>query len=290
MPNYWALYHGVHESEIKRNQEGVSREYKAIPTSADISTHDVVFLFQSNEYLYGWGTIIGIGKEYSDKSGQTVRDITVNPHVLHPPLASVETIRQNPVFKEFAWTGDGAVSSLNAEQIEVLVSLLPHDRSKPPMPPREIPDGWERLVQKQALSGGQGSITKVRKTDSESIGALKRLLPHNQQIEERRFRMFREITALDALAGKGTPLLLEHNANEWKNKNVDLYFIQDWIEGPTLRVYISQKRLSLTSAVALTRAILETLKRCHAREIYHRDLKPENIIVKNADPNAPNHS
>jgi hypothetical protein len=215
MPKYWGLYHGVYENDINRHQEGVPREYKAIPVKADISSHDVVFLFQSNEYLYGWGTVTQVGEAYADQSGQTLRDVTVNPHVLNRQLALVENIRQNAVFRERAWIGDGPVSSFNPEQVEVLISLLPRDRSRPPVPPREIPEGWERLTQKQSLSGGQGSITKVRKTADGTVGALKRLLPQNQKMKERRFRMMRYIISIVAVAGKRTPLLLVEYAGDW---------------------------------------------------------------------------
>src|SRR5437763_4783098 len=105
MLSYWVLFHAIHETEINRELEGRRREYKGIPAKANINEHDVVFLFRGDEYLYGWGTILGIGRPYREGPGQEMKDIYVDPRILRQKLVLVEDIKQNPVFRDFTWTG-----------------------------------------------------------------------------------------------------------------------------------------------------------------------------------------
>ena len=59
-----------------------------------------------------------------------------------------------------------------------------------------------------------------------------------------------------------------------------LYLAMEYIEGPTLDVYLTQKQtLPVQSRKQLLKGLLNGLKGLAEHQIIHRDLKPENIIV-----------
>jgi hypothetical protein len=99
VPRYWGVHHAIYEGEINRHYQGMEREYKGIPTDANIDIDDVVFLFRGDEYLYGWGKVTNVGKPYSEPSGNIVKDITIDPRVLIQQLTTVEQIKQMPAFR-----------------------------------------------------------------------------------------------------------------------------------------------------------------------------------------------
>ena len=59
-----------------------------------------------------------------------------------------------------------------------------------------------------------------------------------------------------------------------------IFLVLDYVEGKTLRSYISDKApLNLDEAISIAEQLADTLDYLHDHEVYHRDLKPENIIV-----------
>lgn len=126
--------------------------------------------------------------------------------------------------------------------------------------------------------GGQGDVYPVVDIDG-VLGALKVL--KSQQDTTLRNRMRREADILQMMNGKGTPRLLDTNANraDWADKDHDLFIVMERIEGKTLRLHCTRP-LPLDDAVTITIQLLDTISTCHALEIHHRDLKPENIIVR----------
>jgi hypothetical protein len=51
---------------------------------------------------------------------------------------------------------------------------------------------------------------------------------------ERRFRFLTEVSGLRALDGNGVPLVFEANEQLWREKEVELYLVMEFVEGPTL--------------------------------------------------------
>jgi serine/threonine-protein kinase len=63
-----------------------------------------------------------------------------------------------------------------------------------------------------------------------------------------------------------------------------IYMVMEWVDGTLLRkILISQKKLPVDRAIAITIQICEALDYIHEQGVVHRDLKPENIMVDSDD-------
>jgi len=140
-----------------------------------------------------------------------------------------------------------------------------------------VPEPWEGrwIVDKASAvsAGGQGSVVRVINAVTHKRGALKRLHPAHLAKTERRFRMAREVSSLEAVAGDGVPRILEHNAGMAGQPGTPLYFIAEWVEGMPLSQYVSGRPLPIEEALRLTRKLASILCRCHSAQVYHRDYK-----------------
>lgn len=70
----------------------------------------------------------------------------------------------------------------------------------------------------------------------------------HQGNRERRYRLMREVQALDYMEGSGTPRLYESNANAYNDQRQVLYAITEFIHGPTLSAAVNKKRFDIASA------------------------------------------
>jgi len=70
-----------------------------------------------------------------------------------------------------------------------------------------------------------------------------------------------------------------NSANE---TGTPLYFVSEWIDGPTLQEYVGGKPCSIDEALKITRDLATIVSRCHGGDVYHRDIKPDNVIIDQA--------
>lgn len=149
----------------------------------------------------------------------------------------------------------------------------------------EYSNKWQR--NDMLGKGGQGLTYHCRSIpDDGSYYALK-LLKDNKD-EERRERMFVEVSALQILNHPNIPAFVDSNASSFKEKNVTLYLVTEYVPGQTLQEFIESKGLlRLDIAVKLTLKLADIVLFCHYKDFCHRDIKPDNIILKNDDPQTP---
>jgi eukaryotic-like serine/threonine-protein kinase len=59
-----------------------------------------------------------------------------------------------------------------------------------------------------------------------------------------------------------------------------LYYVMNWVEGPTLRQHLDRvRRASLSDTQRIARDLLDALGYAHGQGIVHRDVKPDNIVL-----------
>jgi serine/threonine-protein kinase len=82
--------------------------------------------------------------------------------------------------------------------------------------------------------------------------------------------------------------LLEENASEWEKPEVDLYMIQELVEGPTLDNFVkSHGPMAFEKACQTLAKLAATLGNAHDLGVIHRDIKPQNIVLEADNSLAP---
>lgn len=142
-------------------------------------------------------------------------------------------------------------------------------------------DDWVS-VDEERRAGAQGYVQKVRHQADGRIGALKRLHGEASKQTERRYRFLMEVGGLRAMGGNGVPRVLEANEDEWKQKDVELYLVMEFIEGPTMAELVQKAPPSVDDAISATSRIVQVMGAGHQLPLHHRDLKPDNVIIRDA--------
>lgn len=99
--------------------------------------------------------------------------------------------------------------------------------------------------------------------------------------------MHREASALATLETSGIPRLIESNSEYFDDLNVELYLVEELIDGPTLEEVIKSNLLNSTDALTLFEKLLLIIKYCHENGIVHRDIKPDNIVLRHKSIEEP---
>ncbi len=125
-------------------------------------------------------------------------------------------------------------------------------------------------------------MTKVCHRLNGKLGALKEL--HSDLVcnTERRRRMAREVLALQEVQGEGVPTVLDHNMDSTGEVGLPLFFVSEWIDGPTLQQYTGGRPHSIDEALKVTCDLATIIRHCHEVGVYHRDIKPDNVIMDQA--------
>ncbi|MDY7007041.1 MAG: serine/threonine-protein kinase [Cyanobacteriota bacterium] len=138
---------------------------------------------------------------------------------------------------------------------------------------------WETL--KDIGGGGQGKTSLVKpKNDSFLAGKYVLKILKEQKDDERRARMYREVTNIRTLRHTGIPKLIDSNYEFFEDLNIPLYMVTEFIKGSTLEEFVAEGVMNVFDAVRFTLKLLDILEYCHQRDIVHRDIKPDNIIIR----------
>jgi serine/threonine-protein kinase len=88
-------------------------------------------------------------------------------------------------------------------------------------------------------------------------------------------RFLREIQILRRIAHPHIGRVLDSGEVDYL-----LYFVMEWIEGPTLRQHVEHvRRASVSDVQRIARDLLGALGYAHGQGIVHRDVKPENVVL-----------
>ncbi|GLX13656.1 hypothetical protein Pstr01_18950 [Pseudomonas straminea] len=143
---------------------------------------------------------------------------------------------------------------------------------------------WE-ILEEGVGEGGQGVGHKAVRKEDQQIAFLKIL---KEDRSERRARFYSEARSYNSLSGLQVPRMIESNTHLHADKNVGLYIATEFIEGSTLRDWLSRNRkLSLDQMIEVTLKLLDTVAHAHAAGVLHRDIKPDNIIMREGDVLCP---
>ena len=139
---------------------------------------------------------------------------------------------------------------------------------------------WTVLIENVG-EGGQGAISKIEFTDG-SVGAKKSLHKDNSRNRSNRIRFRNEVEALRLLSNDGIPRVLQCNTEHWEDKDTELYFISEWVEGTRLGTWQQKTSPGITEATAVVCELLSILGVCHEAGILHRDIKPDNVMISDS--------
>jgi len=122
--------------------------------------------------------------------------------------------------------------------------------------------------------GGMGVVYKARDTLLERFVALKVLPPDKSSDPDRRRRFLQEAKSASALNHPG--IVSVYDVLTVDGQDV---LVMELVEGETLELLLTRKRLVLSEALSLGIGIADAFSRAHAAGIVHRDLKPSNVMV-----------
>ena len=149
---------------------------------------------------------------------------------------------------------------------------------------------WEKkwiVLDLPNKGGGQGSIhfVKNRNDNCDNNTYVLKILKR-QKDQESRGRIFREAAALQTFSHTCIPKYIDSNVDLYKQLEIELYIVMEYIEGKTLQEKIlsgeldEPQCLSLHEAILLTKRLVDTIKYCHEAGYVHRDIKPDNIMIR----------
>ncbi|WP_225225528.1 bifunctional serine/threonine-protein kinase/formylglycine-generating enzyme family protein [Komarekiella delphini-convector] len=139
----------------------------------------------------------------------------------------------------------------------------------------ELLDGRYKIL-KQLGEGnfGETYLARDQKRPSKPLCVVKRLKP--KHTHPKILELFEQEAVMLEKLGEHPqiPRLLAHFAVQ-----NELYIIQDYVEGNTLRKEIVRgKQLAESDVTKLLQEILEVLVFVHQHNVIHRDIKPENVM------------
>lgn len=129
-------------------------------------------------------------------------------------------------------------------------------------------------IERRLGSGGMGEVWRARDDRLERDVAIKFLLPHASNHDERVRAFQREARAAGTL--NHTNVLTVYDLGE---HNGAPYLVTEYLEGQSLRARLRAGPLPRAVALDIALQVARGLSSAHARGIVHRDLKPENLFM-----------
>jgi len=136
---------------------------------------------------------------------------------------------------------------------------------------------YYRVIRKLG-EGGMGQVYLAEDTRLNRSVALK-ILPADVASDKRRMQRFKQEAKLASSLNQPNILTI------FEFGDLDsLHFIaSEYVDGSTLRDYLSGNPVKLPDMIDLTTQMLAALDAAHEAGIVHRDIKPENIMVRRRD-------
>jgi len=130
----------------------------------------------------------------------------------------------------------------------------------------------------QVGQGGMGVVYKAKDTKLDRFVAIKFLPPHLSVADENKLRFMRE--AKSAAALNHSNILAVYEIDE---QNGSMFIVMEFVEGQTLKSYISNLTsgtgVPVLQALEWIEQLAQGLKSAHELNIIHRDIKTENIMI-----------
>jgi len=124
--------------------------------------------------------------------------------------------------------------------------------------------------------GGMGAVYKARKTDDESLVALK-ILPPSMADDEAIKRFKREADMASKLAHNNIVKCLECGHDARKGFH---FCALEYVDGEDLAKVIRRRwHVPEPEAIGITRKLAVALEYAHVSGLVHRDVKPENVMI-----------
>jgi serine/threonine-protein kinase len=76
------------------------------------------------------------------------------------------------------------------------------------------------------------------------------------------------------------PKIIESNSDLFADKQVDLYYVADFIEGIDLQEFTTSQKMSESDISKFLVQLISLVELCHKDEFVHRDIKPLNIMLR----------
>lgn len=131
-----------------------------------------------------------------------------------------------------------------------------------------------RIIEELGV-GGMGRVYLVHDMELDADVVLKALLPEVAAEPETISRFRNELKLSRDVSHKNVCRMFDLN-----RANGTYYITMEYVDGESLKSVIQMtKRLSVATAVAITKQICEGLGEAHRHGVVHRDLKPGNIMI-----------